>query len=139
MAKTKPSAPTTATTTPTLTLADFKPRNSRLVLIHPYAGEVPDAWIELASATSDTADKARRAVAVKNKNVQFKGLTDEQYLEQVEENELELAARLITAWNEAFFEGALTVERAAGVLRAYPLFFKQVQKHLNDEANFYTA
>lgn len=130
-----------ADTAPRLPVDDIESVNSRLVLLHPVSFEVmPDAWIELAPPHSIQGDKAQAAMVAKAKanTIDTTKLSDEEFLALTYKQNRELAARLVVSWNEAYF-GAFSTVRALEIMETKRWIYVQVDLHLKNTRNFFTA
>jgi hypothetical protein len=132
--KTKPQAAC-------LPVDDFDCANSRLVLLDPVTFEPkPEAWVEIAPIHSPHGDKAQAAMIAKAKHstVDTSKLSEEEQIVHRMQQQREIAARLIVAWNEDYF-GTLTTERAIQTLEEKRAIYVQIDLHLHNTRNFYKA
>jgi hypothetical protein len=128
-------------TTPKLPVDEVEVTNHRLTLLSPSNFEpMEHGWIELAPINSAQGDKAQAAMVVRAKanNVDTTKMSDEDFLLFRYQQDREHAARLIVAWDEAYY-GPLTTERAIEILETKRWIWVQVELALKNTRTFYKA
>lgn len=118
-------------------LSLYTPKPARMVPLHPLTLEPMDTWIELAGMDSPEFRDMYMVLISKSREVK-EDKTPEEELKAAMLQNCEMAGRSIVAWDEEQF-GEFSVESAIEHMVSLHWLYVQVNRFIEDRANFYQA
>lgn len=123
-------------------LAEIKPSERIIEILHPSTGENLGITVSIISLNDERAATVRRRIQNKRIELERRGKTFK--ASDIEENEMELLMVAITGWdwgeNQFHKETPAFIEKnVKTVLKELPWFKKQIMEAIDDEKAFFQS